>query len=334
MNKPANQLPLLEDIVDRISVGIFVVNIQNELVLWNSYMENYSQAKASDVLGKNLFEAFPELPRNWLEQKIHNVFVIKNFSFTSWEHRPYLFKFLHNRPITGGVDYMRQNCTFLPIKGNSGEIEFVCVTIFDVTDTSIYENMLKNAVRSLAEASNRDSLTGIYNRRYLEAGMSKEFSRMQRYGGTLSFILIDLDHFKAVNDNYGHLAGDEILKIAAQRINHGLRGTDTLCRYGGEEFAIMLPETPIDGAETFAQRLCDDLSASPIEFAEHSITITASVGLAEFDPSMETHEAIIGRADDMLYQSKANGRNQVTAYRPKTMQTASTTEAHTPELSE
>jgi len=316
MEPTSNQLTLLKDIVDRISVGVFVVNKQNELVLWNGYMENYSQTSSEEVVGKNIFEAFPDLPKAWLEQKIHNVFVIKNFSFTSWEHRPYLFKFLHNRPITGGIDYMRQNCTFLPIKGESGDIEFVCVTLFDVTDTSIYESMLKNAVRSLAEASNRDGLTNVYNRRFLETSMAKEFSRIKRYGGTLTFIIIDLDHFKAVNDNHGHLAGDEILKVAAKRIAEGLRTADTLSRYGGEEFAVMLPETPIDGATILAQRLCDNLAATPVQFGDNSITVSASLGVAEFQADMESYEIMISRADDMLYRSKENGRNQVTVYYP------------------
>ena len=315
MEQNPNHL-LLNDIVDRISVGVFVVNKNNEILLWNGYMENYSQKLSADVVGKNIFEEFPDLPENWLKQKIHNVFVIKNFSFTSWEHRPYLFKFLHNRPITGGIDYMRQNCTFLPMKGESGEIESVCVTLFDVTDTSIYESMLKNAVRSLAEASNRDALTDVYNRRFLESSMSKEFSRIKRYSGTLSFIIIDLDHFKLINDTHGHLAGDEILKVTAKRIAKSLRTADTLSRYGGEEFAVILPETPIDGAKILAQRICNSLSDSPIKYGDISITVTASLGVAEFNSNMNDHEEMIFHADEMLYRSKDNGRNQVTIYYP------------------
>ena len=314
MTNSFSSLPLLEEIVDRINVGVFVVNKNYELVLWNSYMENYSQRKADDVLGENIFTKFPELPTAWLEQKIRNVFILKNFSFTSWEHRPYLFKFLHNRPITGGIDYMRQNCTFLPIKGETEEIEYVCVTLFDVTDTSIYESMLKNAVRSLAEASNRDGLTNIYNRRFLEQNMSKEFARIKRYGGTLSFIIIDLDHFKAVNDTYGHLAGDEILKVASKRLSDCLRSSDILARYGGEEFAVLLPETPLDGADILADRLCESLSQTPVMFNDIEINISASLGVSEIQEDIESHEQLISRADDALYLSKDNGRNQVTLY--------------------
>ena len=318
MTQASNSITLFQEIIDRINVGIFVVNKNYEIVLWNNYMENYSQKKSSTVVGQNLFKKFPDLPESWLTQKIRNVFILKNFSFTSWEHRPYLFKFLHNRPITGGIDYMRQNATFLPIKGESDDIEYVCITLLDVTDTSIYEGMLKNAVRSLAEASNRDGLTNVYNRRFLEQTMTREFSRIKRYGGTLSFIIIDLDHFKNINDTYGHLAGDEILKMTSQRINECLRAADILARYGGEEFAVLLPETPLGGGKILANRLCEHIASHPIKFDNFEITVTASLGVAEFHENLESHEELIGQADSVLYKSKENGRNQVTIYHPHT----------------
>jgi len=317
MTQASTSPVLFGEIIDRVSVGIFVVNKNFEIMLWNRYMENYSQKKSDEVIGKNLFELFPGLSESWLKQKIRNVFILRNFSFTSWEHRPYLFKFMHNRPITGGVDYMRQNCIFSPVKGESGEIESVCITIMDVTDTSIYEGMLKNAVRSLAEASNRDGLTNVYNRRYLEQTMSKEFARMVRYGGTLSFIIIDLDHFKHINDNFGHLAGDEILRVISKKITECLRNIDVLARYGGEEFAVLLPETPIDGAEILAKRLCQHVAAQKIEFEGTHIPVTASLGVAEFSDDLKTHEQLISKADIALYKSKDSGRNQVTVYSPE-----------------
>jgi len=305
-------LTILEVIVERVNVGIIVVNEACELVLWNHFLESHSQRKATDLIGKNLFDAFPELPRPWLERKIKNVFILKNFSFTSWEQRPYLFKFRHNRPITGGVDHMRQNCTFLPIKNPAGEVTHVCITLFDVTDTSIYQGRLKDAMHSLAEASNRDGLTGIYNRRFLEEILSREYSRVTRYNGVLSFILIDLDFFKKVNDNYGHLAGDEVLKIAATRIQNGLRTSDILARYGGEEFAVILPETPLEGAAVLADRLRIAIGSTPIQFNNTDVNIGASIGVAQLTEKTQSYEEVIGQADLALYYSKENGRNQVT----------------------
>ena len=155
-------------IVKWVDVGIFVINREMEVTLWNNFMANHSGQSAADMVGRNLFDAFPELPKNWLKKKIDSVFILKNFAFTSWEQRPYLFRFPHNRPITGGVDFMYQNCTFVPVKNEQGEVEAVCVTLFDATDTGISQTLLKKTMAALEESSSRDGLTGIFNRRYLE----------------------------------------------------------------------------------------------------------------------------------------------------------------------
>jgi len=140
---------LLEFIVDRVEVGIFAVDRDCHIVLWNRFMALHSQQSEATVLGRNLFDCFPELPRKWLERKIESVFILKNYAFTSWEQRPFLFRFQHNRPITGGVDAMRQNCTFLPQKGSSGEVELVCVTLVDFTDTAMFQTQLTAAITEL-----------------------------------------------------------------------------------------------------------------------------------------------------------------------------------------
>ncbi|MFZ2853062.1 MAG: ATP-binding protein [Rhodocyclaceae bacterium] len=142
---------LLEFIVDRVEVGIFAVDREFRIVLWNRFMSSHSQRAAAAVVGKNLFDCFPELPRKWLERKIESVFILKNYAFTSWEQRPFLFRFNHNRPITGGVDAMRQNCTFLPQKGAGGEVELVCVTLVDFTDTALFQNRLTEAIAELEQ---------------------------------------------------------------------------------------------------------------------------------------------------------------------------------------
>jgi diguanylate cyclase (GGDEF)-like protein len=316
MQKLPDSLPLLTEIVDRINVGVFVVDRQMNIVLWNTFMENYSERSAQELVGNNLFEQFPELPKAWFEQKINNVLLLKNFAFTSWEHRPYLFKFQHNRPITGGIDVMRQNCTLLPIKGESGAVEYVCVTVFDATDTSIYQEMLQDAIKSLAEASNRDGLTGVFNRRFLQETLEAEFSRAKRYSGKLSFIIIDLDHFKAINDNHGHLAGDEALKVAAKRIGEDLRLSDIMGRYGGEEFGVVLPETTIEGARITAERIREALQREPVIYQNKEIKLSASLGVTELRPDTCSVDALLEEADKALYQSKENGRNQVTVHQP------------------
>jgi len=140
---------LLDFVVDRLEVGIFAVDTGMRVVLWNRFMSMYSGKSTDEVMGHNLFECFPELPRTWLEKKIRNVFLLKNYAFTSWEQRPYLFRFHHNRPITGGVDAMQQSCIFLPVANSGGQIEHVCVNVFDYTDTALFQKKLVNAIDAL-----------------------------------------------------------------------------------------------------------------------------------------------------------------------------------------
>jgi diguanylate cyclase (GGDEF)-like protein len=305
---------LLDFIVDRINAGIFVINKNRDIVLWNRFMEIHSNCKSHDIVGKNLYDCFPELPKNWLERKIKNVFILKNFSFTSWEQRPYLFKFPHNRTVTGGVDYMRQDCTLLPVKDEKGNVEHICFSLFDVTDTSIYQKMLKEALAFLEEASNKDGLTDIYNRRFLDENLDKEFNRAKRYDGKLSIILLDLDYFKKINDEHGHLTGDEVLRQVAHRINTCLRNPDIVGRYGGEEFLVMLPETDIDGAFQLAERLRNNIFKDPINIDDKNIFVTISLGVSELRSDIGSYETLINEADRALYQSKAHGRNQTTIY--------------------
>ena len=154
---------ILESAIDRINIGVFIINSRMEIVLWNHFMEVNSGQPSSAVVGRNLFECFPDLPRNVVENKIKSVFILKNFAFSGWEQRPYLFKFRHNRPVTGGVEYMYQDCTFMPIKNEAGDVDHICVVVVDTTDVAIYKKMHQEALFSLAEASHRDGLTGIYN---------------------------------------------------------------------------------------------------------------------------------------------------------------------------
>lgn len=303
-------------IVKWVDVGIFVVDHEMKITLWNNFMANHSGRAAEEVIGRDLFECFPELPKNWLAKKIKSVLILKNFAFTSWEQRPYLFRFSHNRPITGGVDHMYQNCTFMPVKNGQGEVDSICITLFDATDIGMAQTQLKEALASLSESNNRDGLTGIYNRRFLEQSLSKEFDRTRRYGGVFSFVLFDLDHFKRVNDTYGHLGGDEVLCEVTKRVTSLLRTSDVFGRYGGEEFGIILPSTGMEGACVFAERIRAAIAAVPVQFKDTPIPVNISAGISLFETGVNNYEQLIGCADLALYASKERGRNQVTRYSP------------------
>jgi diguanylate cyclase (GGDEF)-like protein len=305
---------LLNFIVERAHVGIFVIDRRREIVLWNQFMAIHSERSAAEVIGKNLFDLFPELPRKWLERKIESVFQLKNFSFSSWEQRPYLFRFNHNRPVTGGVDCMRQDCTLMPMKDAAGEVPYICFTLFDVTDTSLYQTQLKKVMAELEETSNLDGLTKLYNRRYLESALTREFSLAQRHGHPLSVILADIDHFKRINDTYGHLVGDDVLREVSRLLKHAVRDSDVMGRYGGEEFLILLPETKLEGARELGERLRRLIEHTPMQFGKDAPVVTISLGISTLTPRTATHQELVSEADKALYFSKAAGRNRASLF--------------------
>ncbi|HKT94659.1 MAG TPA: diguanylate cyclase [Paraburkholderia sp.] len=312
MNEPAG-LPTLSDlVVERVGFGIFVVDRDMNVLSWNRFMQDHSGVTAEDVIGRSIFERFPDLPRAWLTRKVESVFQLGSFAFSSWEQRPYLFQFDHDRPITGGVDYMQQDCTFMPLM-RGRDVIAVCVTISDVTHVSVMQREREEAVAKLREYADRDGLTGIANRRFFEARLADEFLRWQRYGGELSMLLFDLDHFKRINDEFGHMAGDTVLRSMAQRVSGVVRKQDVFGRFGGEEFALLLPCTPLDDALYVAEKIRCTIGDEPIEVQGVIVPVTASVGAATARTGAPDYEGMINEADAALYTAKRQGRNRSVA---------------------
>ncbi|MCP3715592.1 MULTISPECIES: diguanylate cyclase [unclassified Paraburkholderia] len=312
MNEPAG-LPTLADlVVERVGFGIFVVDRDMNVLSWNRFMQDHSGVTAEDVIGRSIFERFPDLPRAWLTRKVESVFQLGSFAFSSWEQRPYLFQFDHDRPITGGVDYMQQDCTFMPLM-RGRDVIAVCVTLSDVTHVSVMQREREEAVAKLREYADRDGLTGIANRRFFETRLADEFLRWQRYGGELSMLLFDLDHFKRINDEFGHVAGDTVLRSMAQRVSGVVRKQDVFGRFGGEEFALLLPCTPLDDALYVAEKIRRTIGDEPIEVQGVIVPVTASVGAATARTGAPDYEGMINEADAALYTAKRQGRNRSVA---------------------
>ena len=160
-----------------------------------------------------------------------------------------------------------------------------------------------------------DPLTGLNNRRYFFDAARRELDRARRYQSPLSVILLDIDHFKVVNDRYGHLAGDRVLVKVAQLCRERLREVDVLARYGGEEFIFLLPQTALDGAFLVAERLCNRIKEEKFDTGDQGIAeISVSLGVAELDEDCVDTQALIQRADRALYVAKDTGRAHVTRW--------------------
>lgn len=163
----------------------------------------------------------------------------------------------------------------------------------------------------LQEDASIDFLTKIPNRRTLDARMFEEMSRSKRYGAVFSIVVIDLDHFKQVNDVHGHLAGDRVLRALASMLADEKRASDFLGRYGGEEFVLMLPETDAEQAQSCAENIRLRVQRTKFRCEDKSIRITVSAGVGQVDPKNDTIDKLFERVDAALYRAKENGRNQV-----------------------
>lgn len=175
-----------------------------------------------------------------------------------------------------------------------------------------HADFLRNSLEESVEASVIDALTGLHNRRYMESHMQTLLTAAIKGGHPLSVLLADIDHFKKVNDTYGHDVGDVVLKEFSKRFARNTRGVDLACRLGGEEFMIVMPDTDIARAYQVGERLRACIAADPFPISsEQSIRVTASVGLATLEHKDDTAEVLYKKADQALYAAKRGGRNRV-----------------------
>ena len=176
-----------------------------------------------------------------------------------------------------------------------------------------YALKLSETLAELHQLATRDSLTGLLNRREMNRVLIEEVERAHRFQRSFSFVMLDLDHFKAINDKHGHSAGDRVLKEAAQRIQNTVRKVDRVARYGGEEIAVMLVELDQEAAQETAERMLEAFRSAPFVIEEQlSISVTASAGIATIRPDDETTVALalLDAADKALYAAKRGGRNR------------------------
>lgn len=174
----------------------------------------------------------------------------------------------------------------------------------------IKEIEIKAILAQAHEIANTDVLTFLPNRRKIIVDLQEEVIRANRYDTPLSISLLDLDHFKDINDTYGHTTGDEALRSVAARLREQIRHPDTIGRYGGEEFLIVLPNSKIKAAGEQAERLCQTIRTLLIEANDHSFKVTISIGLAQYRVGQENWEQFLHRADEALYKAKDMGRDQ------------------------
>lgn len=222
-------------------------------------------------------------------------------------------------------DVARHSCSYNLnlMDDNLGTLEFSRAIRFTEEQLEVIEYLLSAALYPLRNAieyqkalklAHHDPLTGIANRMSMTASLEREVNRSQRYGLPLSMLMIDLDHFKSVNDSYGHSTGDMVLKEAVRCIKQELRLSDQPFRFGGEEFVVLLTDTNLEAAQIVAERIRNCIESSTVINNEFSVRFTTSIGVAELG-NEDSEQSLFDHADNALYLAKSEGRNRVASWK-------------------
>ncbi|MDY6823287.1 MAG: diguanylate cyclase [Thermodesulfobacteriota bacterium] len=291
-------------IFDMVNLGIAVMDKDLHVHKWNRWMQVHAKIPATDIINTSILDHFPNLNDQWFLRNFKAVLRFGIFAFFSQKLHHYTIPMKPIHSLGGDFKYMQQDCTLGPLRNEAHEIEYIYMIIQDVTEVAAYEKKLR-------DLNTRDSLTGIRNRRYFESRLQEEVQRHQRYGTTLSLIMIDIDFFKKINDTYGHQAGDHVLIQVAALFAGRLRGVDTLARYGGEEFCVLLPATPRQDAAMVAEEFRRLVEKEAFVYKDTTIHVTISLGVIETDGKTISLDVLLKNVDDALYSAKERGRNLV-----------------------
>lgn len=283
--------------------------------------------EASEVLGQSLFKMLTPTSLLSVQQDIA---ARQNAEKLGQATGPMRFEF-EMYCKDGSTVWAESNS--MPLRDSSGKIIGFHGVTRDTTEQKHHRTELQQAnaqlVRQLEEIQElqsrlqeqaiRDALTGLYNRRYLDETLPRELSRAKRDGYPLALIMLDIDHFKQVNDTYGHSAGDEVIRSLGEIIRQGAREGDIACRYGGEEFVIALPRMNVAAALERAEKLRAQAQAIEVQHGDFKICFTISAGTSGYPDHATDYGNLMEYADLALYKSKSDGRNRVTCFDPSTM---------------
>lgn len=306
---------MVESTLQGLPTAVMVVDLEHKVVHWNRAMERLTGVDAAEMVGTSRqWEPFyhtaqPVLADLVLEGSPEKL--IEQFNGMSLKKSTSADGGLEGEGFFPTLKPNGRQLYFMaaPIRDSEGKVVRAVETLVDLSD----KRRLEQELRRLSVT---DSLTGLYNQRFFYATLSREMQTVQRYGHPLSMLMADIDFFKAYNDRFGHLAGDQALVKFSQTLKGCVRGMDLACRYGGEEFTVLLPRAAMAEALAVAERLRAEVAASNFapggDEAGGEVRLTVSVGVATLGPAEEA-QGVVRRADNALYAAKQGGRNLVAA---------------------
>ncbi|MEP7384402.1 MAG: diguanylate cyclase [Gemmatimonadota bacterium] len=288
-------------IINLIPVAFFVKDRKSRFFLMNSACEEQWGMSFNDLHNTDGSQFFPPAQMEHFLATDRSIFANRkpvDFEETFWSAARQSDRIGHT--------FKR------PMYDANGDPQYlVCVTL-DITDQKLAQTALADSEKKLQVLADTDPLTNLPNRRQFFARLSDEFARFQRFAGMRSsVVMLDLDHFKRINDTYGHTSGDAVLMHFARLMRSTIREIDTPARMGGEEFAILLPSTDSAGARTIAERLREAVATTPLVHDGKTLSVTVSIGIATIDRRDSSGDEAGQRGDEALYRAKNNGRNRV-----------------------
>ena len=285
----------LAEIIENIPAATYVKNREGEYLLVNRQHEVVTGLARDKVLGRTDAEIFPPEAAVAYRQVDLDV-MTRNRTIEAEE-----------KLTDARGEHFFLSIKF-PTRDTAGQITGICGISPEITE-------LKKTQIELERLSQYDDLTGLYNRRHFMSLARQEFGRSRRYGNPLTILMLDVDHFKRINDTHGHPVGDQVLKALGRQIHDGLRSIDIAGRLGGEEFAVMLPETAIGQAIMIAERLRSQIAHAPVTLEDgQRVAYTLSIGIAVLTAEHNDLDRLLYHADQALYAAKERGRDRVVSY--------------------
>ncbi len=310
-------------VIDNLPSMIAYVDSSKKYCIINRAYHDYFGANENDVVGKHASEVLGNNFYKIVEKYINTALSGKSAAWeTHYSHSDNKERILSVK-LVPYVDSRNHNNGYLVVVEDITEQKQLQHQL-EVLNHSLEDKVKKRTLQLEKELSKRkalekvlrkladhDPLTGLLNRRSFVARVNHEINRLHRYKNDLSYMIIDIDHFKRINDTYGHLTGDMVLKAFSKKISGILRESDFIGRIGGEEFAIALPDTSMDSAKKMAERIRKEIAGHTIQYKTKSISVTVSIGLSKFMLDEKSIVEVFSRADSALYQAKNSGRNKV-----------------------
>lgn len=292
-------------ILDIIGNGIFIADRDLTIRFWNTWLAIHTGIGKDTAQGCLLGDLFPDTSFNLLKRKVKVALKLESSTFTNSMVDKFIIPIELKRITKSIFQYMRQDVVITPLNENE-----VSIIIYDASPLLEAKAVLNDQLLLIEEQATTDSLTKSYNRKMFNDLLTLEAKKAARYDKRFSLIIFDIDNFKSVNDTYGHLVGDEVLKAMATISTNTIRKSDIFARWGGEEFVILLPETNLAEAAILADKVRAMIAAYDFGEPGHK---TCSFGVAEYSPE-EKNDTLVSNADKALYYAKNNGKNQVAIF--------------------